>query len=535
MKNLRRMSAATLAAITAASCIAAVANAESEEYKLLVSPLSVDTFNGEVGITDTGFFSVTDEDITNWQNTGEFTYSELTADFEIPEIVDGLGQKGNVAWMAGRDSEEQDMSLRVLNYDPEAKSITTAVNHDTVWNYINQDGTVIAYAGNDEAGKFAVMVTSADGKNVVNSLEYKGEGGYFWNIANISDNPEYACAILWKTDAKKVRIGDSEDDYYTQYAFDVYAVTKDGNLETVASYTFENSNIYGYGNLNGGGDWISWMFEPMGKDWSQIIYSLDSKETIEFPAYLYSYGDDYSAIACKYKNGFGSARIDYVIDFYNDTFVGRFVTDYTTDPIQYSYMLFRNDNGTVDGASIFGWYSSSSDGKIFCVQKGDKWGYIDANGKELAMFDDAGSFEGDYAPVVKDGKAYLIDRSMNRVSEMIDADGVTSIEGNDRMFKLKKDGKTYLATFALPAPEDPVTSDTSDTSDDTSSTTSETSSDTSSDTSDTSDATTTSTPVSSGSSETSGKDNPPTGSAFGVMLTLTAIAGAVAVVSRKKR
>lgn len=42
-------------------------------------------------------------------------------------------------------------------------------------------------------------------------------------------------------------------------------------------------------------------------------------------------------------------------------------------------------------------------------------------------FDNSVEFYGDYAPVVKDGKAFLIDRKMKRVSETVDADSVFTI------------------------------------------------------------------------------------------------------------
>ncbi len=531
MKNLRRMCAAAIAAVTAASCLTAVVNAESEEYKLLVSPISADVFKGEVGATDTGFFSVTDEDIANWQKTGEFTYSELTADFELPEIISGFYQKENIAWINGKETDEQPNSLRVLNYDPEAKTLTTKTDAGNSWSYVNLDGTFVALDSNDEAKTLSVTVTSAEGKSVTNTLEFKGEGNYFYNCCNVYDNPKYACAVLWVTDFRKVNLDDSGKVFFTQYAFDIYLVTKDGKLETVTSYTFDNSEIVDLGYLNSGDNFISWTVSPMARGYWRGVYPLDSKERIVFNANSIKFNDG-NTLMCNYRNGTGNARIDYIKEYRKDAFVAQCAVDYTTDPVEYRYILGQNKGSTFSPLSKDYKSMSSSDGKIFLVQTvDDKWGYIDANGKELGVFDDAGTFEGEYAPVVKDGKAYLIDRSMNRVSEMIDADGVRSIEGNDQMFMIKKGDKRYLATFALPAPEKP--SDTS-TSSDTSSDVSDTSSDTG-DTSNTSTSSETQTSTPGGSSGTSGKDNPPTGAAFGVMLTLTAIAGAVAVVSRKKR
>lgn len=89
---------------------------------------------------------------------------------------------------------------------------------------------------------------------------------------------------------------------------------------------------------------------------------------------------------------------------------------------------------------------STEDGKIYLVKnaKGER-GYINRKGKELAFFEYAGSFIGDYAPVVKNGKAYLIDRNMKQVSEKIDADSVSTL--GEGLFRVTKGDKVMLMTY----------------------------------------------------------------------------------------
>lgn len=103
---------------------------------------------------------------------------------------------------------------------------------------------------------------------------------------------------------------------------------------------------------------------------------------------------------------------------------------------------------------------STNDGEIYLVQtEDDKWGYIESNGKELAIFDDAGDFFGDFAPVVKDGKAYLVDRNMNKVSEAIDGEGVTAY--GEGLYTVTVNGEkkfmTYVAKPTVSEPTEPTT------------------------------------------------------------------------------
>lgn len=79
------------------------------------------------------------------------------------------------------------------------------------------------------------------------------------------------------------------------------------------------------------------------------------------------------------------------------------------------------------------------------------WGYVSKNGEEIATFDNAIGFgNSEYAVAIQDGKSFLIDKQMNRVSEDFECDYVNS-KGGD-LFIVQKDGVNYLATYV--APED---------------------------------------------------------------------------------
>ena len=60
------------------------------------------------------------------------------------------------------------------------------------------------------------------------------------------------------------------------------------------------------------------------------------------------------------------------------------------------------------------------------VKKGERWGYIDHEGHEMAMYDDATVFSDGYALVIESGEAYLINERFEKVEECGAAVRVTS-------------------------------------------------------------------------------------------------------------
>ena len=72
-------------------------------------------------------------------------------------------------------------------------------------------------------------------------------------------------------------------------------------------------------------------------------------------------------------------------------------------------------------------YISMADEEYWLVQSGDRWGYIDHDGNEAAMFDDAGSFSNGHAIVLEDGEAWLIDTDFNKLENLGAADSVSTM------------------------------------------------------------------------------------------------------------
>ena len=65
-----------------------------------------------------------------------------------------------------------------------------------------------------------------------------------------------------------------------------------------------------------------------------------------------------------------------------------------------------------------------SNERYWLVNDGDQWGYIDHDGKEMALFDDATHYCRGRAFVVEEGTAYLIDEQFEKVQELGAADAI---------------------------------------------------------------------------------------------------------------
>lgn len=65
--------------------------------------------------------------------------------------------------------------------------------------------------------------------------------------------------------------------------------------------------------------------------------------------------------------------------------------------------------------------------KYWLIGDGDKWGYIDHDGKMVNEYDDATEFSNGQALIITDGEAKLIDEDFNEIQNLGQADGVTCL------------------------------------------------------------------------------------------------------------
>ena len=72
-------------------------------------------------------------------------------------------------------------------------------------------------------------------------------------------------------------------------------------------------------------------------------------------------------------------------------------------------------------------YIAMADEEYWLVRAGERWGFIDHDGNEVAVFEKAGGFTNGHAVVLDDGEAWLIDTDFNKLESLGTADSVASM------------------------------------------------------------------------------------------------------------
>lgn len=86
-------------------------------------------------------------------------------------------------------------------------------------------------------------------------------------------------------------------------------------------------------------------------------------------------------------------------------------------------------------------YIAMADEDYWLVQSGEQWGYINHDGKEMAMFDDAGSFVNSYALVMENGEAWLLNGKFEKLENLGQADSVSAM---GELYSVKVRDKVHL-------------------------------------------------------------------------------------------
>ena len=86
-------------------------------------------------------------------------------------------------------------------------------------------------------------------------------------------------------------------------------------------------------------------------------------------------------------------------------------------------------------------YISMADEKYWLVRSGEQYGYIDHDGNEVGLFEDASAFSNGYALIIEDGEVWLIDEELNRLQDLGQGDSVAAI---GELFRVVSGDKTLL-------------------------------------------------------------------------------------------
>ncbi len=441
--KLKRTAAAVLAAITAVSAASVCAFAEENKVEIATLDLA-DIHNGMtnfISISDGFCVYYTDNSKTvrgifriEKNNKGDLTYTDVETDVDFSKnLILGRG-----------DNDGEYFTLAETNDD----------------GVITNEHIMLL---DKETDKASTVYT------VAHSGSYTTNDGYSFAVFN-------GVLSLFKPDGTEVKIKDytiahvnnGTNDKYVAYV----SASKDGNTEDCRVYGVDRDGKLTEIYPKGGSD-----VSVLACDGNQAFLRCGVQNPSFYVADLKT-----GAVSEDLKLGDLGIRVNDMnnglLIYGGNRDVNGFIYDTKTQK-------FVNTDGITNIYTL-------DDGKTYLVvNEDDKFGYLDENGKQIGeWYDSAGEFIGGFAPVVKDGKCYIIDRNFNRVSDMVDGWYVGTYDDGLAIFGT--DNGDIFLTYTQIAPEP--------------------------------------------AEDVPEKDNPETGSA-GVALTLglAAIAGAAAVVYRKKR
>lgn len=479
MRTLKRIAACVVAATAAVTSVAVTASAEDSVHNLLTAEPSdienanyVNVFAGGI----IGYDNVDDPnvkydidglvrlDLEKWRETGEFSYTKVDTDLDMTDLRGmwtNFSSSGGYCQFAKVDAEGNILQCYVVRYDKENNAISTVytITKDDVVDansgeftfspFTSADGYTFVITSNDtETGILTYVVYSPDGTpSDKKSMSYDVTADYYnWNWY-ATRNDKYIMFLIARL------VGGNSDDEVLPGAplgnFELYGVRKDGSLETINKT--EGYVTYDFASCDD--NFVSWRGTHLLGIVEQVsVYSTESKKTYNLDRSIKIAGDETSI---------SPEKVTYV----NGTTAIVCSQEYTKDDVNYrNYALIdlekssSNEWGHSSTAiSKIYRYMSTIDGEIFLVQTEDgKQGYIDKNGNEIATFDNASNFMGDYAPVVQDGKGYLIDRNMQRVTTKVDGiDWCQTYTDTGTYMFVTPDNKALLATYSNATVSDP--------------------------------------------------------------------------------
>lgn len=515
MLRFKKVLCGSLAALMAMSTTAIVAQAEETE-QVKLKTVSVSEICGEDGFTyylggncftdsKGNIYMLDDKALDDWKKTGKAKFTKLSCDTDISGMVNWSGNLDDGYFQFAKlDADSNVTERKVVHLDKASGAVKQAYTLPTEWSFTNPDGYTISFV--DTSPKTVdVMVYDPTGKKTTKTFTFDGNG-YAWFNGGAAKGGEYVGYFMWMSSSDDV---EEYGSTFTVYGYEVYGVKRNGELEQI----YKKDRTYGFGYYGSAENCIVWGDQSAASPIGYMLYSTENKKTYAIGEFFF-----YGKVG---DPGFYSMTIDDISGrVYGDKVIVYCETGSGDEDIRYA-LLKLNEDSAAELVSKQYKRMSTEDGKIYLVQTDDgKWGYIDSNGKELAIFDDASAFIGDYAPVVMNGKGYIIDRNMNKVSDEVAADGVTTM--SKEVFRFMSGNKATLVTYAASESQPDETSSVPTSSEPTSSAPSEPES---------------SAPVSSdttSSDTTGGNDNPNSGAVM-ALIPAALIGGAAVVVSKKRK
>ncbi|WP_300774765.1 FecR domain-containing protein [uncultured Acetatifactor sp.] len=296
--------------------------------------------------------------------------------------------------------------------------------------YHRTDGTLVQALS---AHPWAFINGFYDGVSQVYRAEYddvlvgQGEGvGYSYSTGSYQiGEVDAAGNIEWHEDPLYTRYLERAEEEY-QSAVEEAAGGEDGfaNIAGTDSYytrlplSTVNHGYYAAGTFEYDAGWIT-----MCTDTYEILGECDFYHAEPDAEKGFVYSEDYF----DEQNSFRSFYHDGAY-FYN--YGSNMVWTVGERDVLVDFALYPGmDTETADNRIVKAVYDqiSMNDENYWLVKDGERWGYIDHDGQEAAMFEDAAAFYQGYALVREEGTAYLIDETFEKVQNLGEADSVSTI------------------------------------------------------------------------------------------------------------
>ena len=479
---------------------AGVVSTNCEDFDSSENSYADEDANLDVDFNGLGYISK--EDIKNFQETGELTFSNLKADFDTAGLQWGMchGENGYIQLVKSEKQmvenaygaeEEQDVITYRGLYKIEDNEIKHLFDLDNFWTMTDENGvsvglktvmdkaTVTVEGGGtnniDFVSQYIMVITQPDGTRKETVLAQADD---FDRNLTIKKGQEITFDEYWSSNfyptsnAIIVRSDDGPVAFcYNQMAIDSFQSFGYYRQNSIVEV---NKDGTGYKEIhfsdNGVIDWIR-MYANGDIVWTD--YHPPGGGTTTFHRYKALTGEieDYG---CDTKPVGQTERVHY--GWFDNPNV-----NWESD-VRYSYDNYLIvaltatddfDNVNVDGYALFNglsdfinWQSKTyydkltlegdDTAKVIRFENDGKEGFMNLDGTIIATFDKASHFTYKYAGVIKDGKAYLVDDDMNTVSETVDADKISAV--SDELFLITKDGKSSFVTFTDKATSKPSSS-----------------------------------------------------------------------------
>lgn len=383
----------------------------------------------EVGGEETALVYISDEDIDNWRQTGEFTYNKVVSDL------------GNEAAVTSGGFWHGD---KALVYDPGTNTSYLAE--------LSEDGTTLVTLKEDDGWYFAnaqgyCIYVSRENNTIYYSIEKPDGSTVGGEASGVPDENNAIARIMECYNGDFIFLctisenSEQTDDGWV-YTYGVYGVdenaaaTKLAEVENVVSIDLRNDCDY---IQNENFTLTDGTVTSLYVDMSGRPIIVDASTVVpEVPGY---------ALNRVYSIFGDSVALEYIGEDENDLCyvlcgIGEDGSFTPLNDSVYTFLQLMNSY-----CYTMGEFADNTEPLLF--SRDGIWGYVSKNGGEIATFDDAASFlDSEYTPVYQDGSFYLIDKQMNRVSEDIDCEYANSM--SSELFIITKDGVNYLATYVAP-------------------------------------------------------------------------------------